>query len=373
MLQILISAVPFVVFFIGAIVSTLFAATGLLTVILLCAAAYTEHQRRRIERDYPPRGRFVTVRGVRMHLLEEGTEHGGTPVVLLHGAASNADDMMVSAGAALPGRHVIAIDRPGHGYSERPSPRDASSPIVQSRLVHEALETIGVREAIVVGHSWGGCCALTLALRYPGTGRGLLLLAPVTHPWRGKISWYWRVAANRWFGPLFYRTLAMPVGLASIPPDAWPTSSAPNPVPERYIERAGITPHLPPRQLRGQCPRTWSDLWDNVNWLSSQYPSIAAPDRHPSGRQRRHALAGAPGGIARAANAPRAFGDAGRRRAPAELFRQGRDRTGGRGARRGSGGGAGRRAARRMTDDRGRVPQTCQTACASPRHQSAFL
>ena len=275
MLQLLISAVPFVVFFIGAIVSTLFAATGLLTLLLLCAAAYTEQQRRRIERDHPPRGRFVTVRGVRMHVLEAGAEHGGTPVVLLHGAASNADDMMVSAGAALTGRHVIAIDRPGHGYSQRPAPRDASSPIVQSRLIHEALEAIGVREAIVVGHSWGGCCALTLALRYPGTVRGLLLLAPVTHPWRGKISWYWRLAANRWFGPLFYRTLVMPVGLTSIRPTLTYVF-APNPVPERYIERAGITRIFRPANFAANA-EDMVDLWDNVNWLSSQYPSIAAP------------------------------------------------------------------------------------------------
>ncbi len=274
-IQILLSAVPFAVFLIGAILSTLFAATGVVTILLLALAIYTEHRRRQIERDYPPKGRFVTVRGMRMHVLEENADAGGVPVVLLHGAASNADDIMVSAGDPLTGRRLIAIDRPGHGYSERPTPRDASSPIVQSKLIAETLREIGVERAIVVGHSWGGCCALTLALRYPDLVAGLVLLAPVTHPWRGKISWYWRLSANRWFGPLFYRTLAMPVGLASIRP-ALKVTFAPNVVPDDYVERAGIDRIFRPKNFAANS-EDMVDLWDNVNWLSSQYPCIAAP------------------------------------------------------------------------------------------------
>ena len=275
MLQILFSAVPFVVFAIGAVVSTLFVATGLVTLLLVVAALYTEQQRRRIERDYPPRGRIVRAGDTDMHMLERGKERGGRPVVLLHGAASNADDMMASVGAALADRHVIAIDRPGHGYSDRPSPRDSSSPIVQARLVRQTLEAMGVRDAVVVGHSWGGCCALTLALRDPHLVHGLLLLAPVTHPWRGKISWYWRVAANRWLGPLFVRTLVMPVGLASIR-QTLRFAFAPNPVPDDYIEEAGITRIFRPRNFAANA-EDMVDLWYNVNWLSSQYPRVTAP------------------------------------------------------------------------------------------------
>ncbi|MEM7565876.1 MAG: alpha/beta hydrolase [Pseudomonadota bacterium] len=274
-LQILLSVVPFAVFFIGALISTLFAATGVVTILLVALAIYTEHQKRRIEAEHPPKGRFVTVRGVRMHVLERNAEAGGVPVLLLHGAASNADDIMVSAGEALGDRHCIAIDRPGHGYSERPAPRDASSPIVQSKLIAEALAEMGVERAIVLGHSWGGCCALTLALRYPKLVESLVLLAPVTHPWRGKISWYWRLSANRWFGWLFYRTLAMPVGQASIRP-ALKMTFAPNAVPDDYIERAGITRIFRPKNFAANS-EDMVDLWDNVNWLSSQYPCIAAP------------------------------------------------------------------------------------------------
>lgn len=295
MLQLAISIVPFVLFAIGAVLSTIFAATGLLTLILLTAAAYTEYQRRRIEREFPPQGRFVEAQGpkgrtVRMHVLERGETHkgqgqeqgednGGAPIVLIHGAASNADDMMVSAGealgAAFPGRRIVAIDRPGHGYSERPDTRDAASSIFQAHVIADVMSEMGLEDALVVGHSWGGCAALTLALRHPEKVRAQVLLAPVTHPWRGKISWYWRLGANPWFGPMFYRTLVMPVGISSIRPTLRYTF-APNAVPEDYLERAGINRIFRPNNFRANS-EDMVDLWDNVNWLTSQYETIEAP------------------------------------------------------------------------------------------------
>src|ERR1700722_11955201 len=74
-----------------------------------------------IERMHPPRGRFVDVGGLRQHVVEiEASEpRQDTPLVLIHGAGCNLEDMRLALGERLAGRRLILIDRPGHGWSER--------------------------------------------------------------------------------------------------------------------------------------------------------------------------------------------------------------------------------------------------------------
>jgi hypothetical protein len=109
---------------------------------------------RSIEQAHPPAGRFVEVSGGRLHLVELGPANGA-PVVLFHGASGNLEDMRLALGDKLAERHrVILVDRPGHGWSERPGGSADASPARQAALIHEALQRIGVRRAVIVGHSW---------------------------------------------------------------------------------------------------------------------------------------------------------------------------------------------------------------------------
>jgi hypothetical protein len=45
------------------------------------------------ERDYLPRGKFLTVDGVRLHYVKNGN---GPPVVFLHGNGALVKDMLIS-------------------------------------------------------------------------------------------------------------------------------------------------------------------------------------------------------------------------------------------------------------------------------------
>ena len=96
------------------------------------AALYNRAQARRAERDNPPVGRFLEVDGTRLHYLDEGPADvattgvgGDPPVVLLHGNTVTLDDWIVSGVFDLiaRSRRVVAFDRPGFGYSERPRDR----------------------------------------------------------------------------------------------------------------------------------------------------------------------------------------------------------------------------------------------------------
>src|SRR5262249_46256469 len=146
-------------------------------------------------------------------------------------------------------RHrVILIDRPGHGWSDRPGGTACSSPARQAAPVVEALDRLGVAKAIVVGHSWSGAAPLALAPGPPARVAGLVLLPPVTHPWPGGISWYYRLAARPRIGPLFARTCALPVGLLMVAGGAR-SVFAPQEMPPDYLARAAIRLVLRPRQF----------------------------------------------------------------------------------------------------------------------------
>ena len=93
------------------------------------AAALTRLLVRRAERRYPRPAGAVVVDGVELRYTEAGT---GTPVVLVHGLLGSTYDF----GPALTGRlarhhRVVALDRPGNGYSEAP-PVAGHTPIGQA-------------------------------------------------------------------------------------------------------------------------------------------------------------------------------------------------------------------------------------------------
>jgi hypothetical protein len=105
------------------------------TAALVALAAAVNWAARRIERSHPPMGNFIEVDGVRVHYVDVGE---GEPVVLLHGNASMLQDPYLGLLDGLAGRHrVIAFDRPGFGYSERPKTarRRAQIPLSPSRPV----------------------------------------------------------------------------------------------------------------------------------------------------------------------------------------------------------------------------------------------
>src|SRR5262245_65237173 len=95
----------------------------LLALLIVLAGVVTLVGTRLIELRYPAGGTFVPVDGGRLHVMELGPpsrDPTTPPVVLLHGASGNLEDMRVALGAPLAQRHrVILINRPGHGWSDR--------------------------------------------------------------------------------------------------------------------------------------------------------------------------------------------------------------------------------------------------------------
>lgn len=134
----------------------------------------------RSERADAPERRFVrTPDGRTIAYAEAGS---GPALVLIHGALVQLEDMWLGPMAALARNfRVLAIDRPGHGGSDRARLTDAS-PWRQAAILHDALAALGVERSILVGHSFGGAVALAYAMSRPEAVGGVGALAPVCFP-----------------------------------------------------------------------------------------------------------------------------------------------------------------------------------------------
>jgi len=125
-----------------------------------------------------PAEHFINIENTKVRYVEAGA---GPVVVLIHGNAGSVDDFeFKSLGPLCGGHRVIAVDRPGHGKSERPSDADAKLPY-QAHLLHETLSRLSVTRPVLVGHSWGGSLALAYAVEYPTDLSAIVLLAPAAY------------------------------------------------------------------------------------------------------------------------------------------------------------------------------------------------
>lgn len=225
-----------------AVLAALTLSALLLLALVFNARAYVV----RVEKLWPPQGRFVEAEGARVHVVERGPANGPR-VLLLHGANANARELLGPLAALEADHRLVAMDRPGYGYSSRL--RDAQRIGVQAKIVARVLEQTGSGPAVIVGHSLGVSVALRVALERPDLVRGLVLLSPASHPWPWRNAWWVTLAARPVIGPLFVWTLVpllaplmSPAGIANV--------FAPAPVPPGYAQDSGVALAFRPRAFR---------------------------------------------------------------------------------------------------------------------------
>jgi pimeloyl-ACP methyl ester carboxylesterase len=148
---------------------------------LLAATAVVNRQlAQKAQRDNPPKGRFIEVDGVRLHYVERGK---GRPLVLFHGNGSMIQDFESSGLIDLAAKNyrVIVFDRPGFGHSLRPR-NVVWTPEAQADLFKKALDRLSVKQAIVLGHSWGASVAVALAAKHSAMVQALVLASGYYFP-----------------------------------------------------------------------------------------------------------------------------------------------------------------------------------------------
>lgn len=229
-----------------------------------------------LERMNPPRGKLIDVKGGRLHVVELGPPHASDlPIVLVHGASSNLAMMRQPLGDRLAKHHrVILVDRPGHGWSVRERIED-STPVIQGRMIDEALGKLGVDRAIFVGHSWAGSLMPAMALNFPDRVAGIVMLSPVAYPWPGGVGIFNEIASLPVIGWLFAHTITLPLGTFMVDSGTRGVF-APQAIPDGYVAATAARMVLRPRAFLNNA-KDLTTLKAEMVKQSPNYPSIRIP------------------------------------------------------------------------------------------------
>lgn len=243
-----------------------------LVAVALLLTLWTAIGQWRIQRDHPPVGQFVTVDGVRLHYTDMGQ---GPAIVLVHGASSNLNEFTSSLMPRLAQQYrVLAFDRPGFGYSERP--RDAwPDPHQQAALILKAAAQLGAHQPLLVGHSWAGAVVMSALVHQPEAIRGAVSLSGVAGHWAGPLNWTYEVGKLPLIGPLFAWTLVYPLGQFMLQAGLADVF-APDEPPVDQVERAAVALALRPHTYLANVQDT-TRTNEFLQTLSVRYDEITQP------------------------------------------------------------------------------------------------
>ncbi|BBD40946.1 acetoin dehydrogenase (plasmid) [Aminobacter sp. Y103A] len=99
----------------------------------------------------------------------------GRPIVLIHGFGADLNSWRPMLAAGPVDAPLLALDLPGHGGSPRQTPADLDAIAAD---VEATLASLGLGPILLVGHSFGGAVAATVAARGHADVRALALIAP---------------------------------------------------------------------------------------------------------------------------------------------------------------------------------------------------
>ncbi|HMC39434.1 MAG TPA: alpha/beta hydrolase [Acidimicrobiales bacterium] len=127
----------------------------------------------------PPPARITETvdTGVILSAIPWGLDGALTPILLVHGLASNARMWDgVAADLAERGHPVVAVDQRGHGLSSKPDTGYDFETL--SRDLARLIAQLGWETGppLVAGQSWGGNVVLDLSVRHPESVSGLVLV-----------------------------------------------------------------------------------------------------------------------------------------------------------------------------------------------------
>ena len=113
--------------------------------------------------DFEPH--YVDVGGMRVAYLDEGS---GQPLVMLHGEPSWSFLFRhVIPPLRDAGYRCIAIDYVGFGRSDKPVDVEWYSYDRHTEVVTAVLDEVGIRDAVLVGHDWGGPIGVRAGVERP--------------------------------------------------------------------------------------------------------------------------------------------------------------------------------------------------------------
>ena len=234
---------------------------------------------------WPYAPRYLQIDGLRLHYVDEGPRDAAVTALCLHGQPSWSylyrKMMPVFAGAGL---RVVAPDLIGFGRSDKPEDEAWYSFDQHRQVLLRFVETMDLRNVLLVVQDWGGILGLTLPLQQPERYTRLLVMNTALGLGEaGEGFRQWRAYSNSRpdmaIGRLFQR------GNPQLTPAEAAAYDAPFPD-ARY--KAGVRrfPNLVPdgadapgAEISRQAARFWSTQWqgDSFMAIGMQDPVLGPP------------------------------------------------------------------------------------------------
>jgi pimeloyl-ACP methyl ester carboxylesterase len=129
----------------------------------------------------PARSGHVAVNGIRLYHEIYGS---GEPLVLIHGGLTTIGEMQGWIEPLAKSRRVIAVEMQGHGRTadtDRPMRFETMADDIAALLDH-----LEIPRADLVGHSFGGACAIRIAIQHPDRVRRLVVISAP----HARSAWY---------------------------------------------------------------------------------------------------------------------------------------------------------------------------------------
>lgn len=244
---------------------------GIIALILIIGRLITIRLVMQSYISHPPIGKFVDIGMSKVHYVEKGS---GTPVIMIHGSDGTLFNFHRSIFELVSTEfHAIAVDRPGHGYSDTPHHRALTIPF-HAEAVREAVARMGIRRPIVIGYSYGGAIALKWAAEHPEEIAGLVLISPAAYPERHYLAVLAYIAGIPFLGPLLVNTVFVPMAL----PQAriWAARAfRPDPLPAGVMDTV-LAFSLRPKQFAAFAEEM-RHFYQDLKAQTDQYDKITLP------------------------------------------------------------------------------------------------
>jgi len=217
-----------------------------------------------------------------VHLPDDRTiayaEMGSGPdLVAIHGMMMCLEDQWLGPVPALAEHfRVVAVDRPGHGFSLRPRGR-AADIWDQAACIRDAVRQLGLERPVILGHSFGGAVALAYGMLYPDEIAGIVSLAPVCFPELRLEHLLFGPRALPLGGELLTRILHASSDPALLPL-LWNAMFLPQAMPQRFRQNF-------PFALAGRAAQITAEgedagwLWPALTRSAMRYSSLRVPTR----------------------------------------------------------------------------------------------
>lgn len=261
----------------GLMAIAILAGSSIATAALVLFTALTARQARI---SAPPIGHFIDVDGARLHYLDRGA---GPVVVLVHGLGGNLRNFHGLIEALALTCRVVAVDRPGSGYSTMLS--DGHPTLrPQARILARFIQRLELGRPLLVGHSLGGALSLALALDHPSSVRGLVLISALSQVERAPPPLFKALNIHspslRW---LIAWTVMAPLGKLAHR-ETLSALFAPELVPDNFdVESGGTLGLRPPSFVAAS--KDMVSVADELAIMTPRYASLSLPVDVIFGRQ----------------------------------------------------------------------------------------